>query len=213
MGEDDLLKELFHPGAAVKLEYMEKKDAIRAYSTRVEDLESEYLVLRSPTEKGKPVSIEEGCELTIWCEKKLVNQAYVTNVFVVENRPGNNPLLVCCKPKKIARTSLRRYARFTVELSCFLNIDGRLVEGRLIDISRSGCGIEIDQELQLPEGSFLEISIDIPGETGLVFSGEAVRITGADSGEKSKVALDIREISAGMKEVLHNYLFQCQLMN
>ncbi|MFO7952482.1 MAG: PilZ domain-containing protein [Bacillota bacterium] len=213
MVKGDLLNELFHPGAPVQMEFVVNKDSIKCYRIRVEDLEHEYLVLRSPIEKGEAISFEEGRELTLWCEKELFNQAYVTNVFVVENRPGDNPLLVCCKPQKIDQTSMRRYFRFSVDLNCSFEFEGHSVEGKVVDISRSGCSIEFDPGLHPSEGSFLEILINFPGDRPLGFTGKVARVAKNGSGKESCFALEIKEITRDMDEVLNNYLFKCQLMN
>ena len=212
MGDNDLLQELFHPGSIIKMEYTAEKDATKIYETKVEDLESEYLVLQSPVEDGKPVLIDEGRELTLWCEKKIDNQAYVTNVFVVENRPGEIPLLVCCKPQQIEKASLRRYSRFKVDLPCSCSLKKEVLEGRVVDISRSGCSVEFASSRQFSEGDILDLEIEIPGGSKLAFSGEVVRVLDAVPPGKNKIALEIKEMTAEMDEELKNYLFQCQLM-
>lgn len=213
MGENDLLQELFHPGATIKLDFAAEKDVIKSYDTKVEDLESEYLVLQSPVEDGEQVTIDEGRELTLWCKKKLDNQAYVTNVCVVENRPGETPLLVCCKPQQIEKTSLRRYSRFKVALSCSCIFKKETLEGSVVDISRSGCSVEFESGSQFSEGDILDIEVEIPGDSRLIFTGDVVRVFGTETSGKKRIALEIKEITAEMSEVLKNYLFQCQLMS
>jgi len=212
MGENDFLQELFHTGAPVRLNLAADKNSIKGYDTKVEDLESEYLVLQSPVEDGKPVLIDEGRELTLWCKKKMDNQAYVTNVCVIENRPGEKPLLVCCKPKQIEKTSLRRYSRFKVDLPCSFSFKQEVLEGRVVDISRIGCSVELESDSKFFEGDILELSIEIPGGSKLAFSGEVVRLLEAVPPGKHKIALEIKEMTAEMDEELKNYLFQCQLM-
>ncbi len=213
MAEDSVFTKLFHPGSTVNLEYATDRGSLEKYDTIVEDVENEYLILRSPLDgDNRVVLIEEGRELTLRCMEDKVRQAYVTNVFVIEIRPGRIPLLVCCKPHKIGRTSLRRYSRFDVELPCSC-LKGKIsFEGRVVNISLSGCRVETPTYSEMPEGSGIEVEIEILSNTLLTFKGELVREQDLSSNKKSIYAVDITEINEEMHEVLKNYIFQCQLL-
>lgn len=208
-----MMNELFHPGAALKVEIITETNLIRSYNTIIEDLEHNFLVLQAPFDNGIPVYVEEGRELTLRREIEEDQKAYVTNVFVIENRPGKVPLLVCGKPKEFKKTSLRRYARFDIDLFCECSTEYDHLPGRVTNISLSGCFVEIAKDAPLTEGTNIQTAIDIPGEYELTFSGEIVRTYDVSDDRKIGLALDIREISMEMKEVLKNYLFQCQLLN
>jgi len=213
VSEEKLMNELFHPGAALKMEIITEENMIRSYNTIIEDLEHNFLILQTPFDDGNPVYVEEGRELTLRREIEEDQKAYVTNVFVIENRPGRVPLLVCGKPKEFEKTSLRRYARFGVDLLCECSTEYAHLPGRVTNISLSGCFVEIAKDAPLIEGKNLQIAIDISGEDALTFSGEIVRTYDVSDNQKIGLALDIREISMEMKEILKNYLFQCQLLN
>lgn len=116
--KDALLKRLFYPNARVTLEYVSDNSNRKSYQTIVEDLEKEYLVIHCPVDEGKPVYLEEGQELTLWCELDRDDISYITSVFVIETRKGGMNLLVCCKSQKFQRSSLRRYSRFAVDPAC-----------------------------------------------------------------------------------------------
>jgi len=226
MAEDNgaLLKRLFYPGAEVNLEFVDEKNLFKNYDTLVEDLEKEYLVLQAPADRDKYLQLEEGRELTLWCEADWEKLAYVTSVFVIENRPGTVPLLVCCKPQRFERSSLRRYTRYEVDLGCVCTADSISTSGRVTDISLGGCCVELelvsrdsefgteDASSELTMGLNFHTVITIPDQPELVFIGQAARIFSADEG-KPGLALEIREISSENKEVLKNYLFQLQLMS
>ncbi len=220
-----LLRQLFYPGAIVSIEFVVDKDMVKSYDTRVADLEKEYLVLQSPEDNGVPVQFEEGRELTLWCESEQDKQAYVTSVFVIENRPGKVPLLVCCKPHKFERSSMRRYSRYEVELGCVCTTDGITASGQVTDISLGGCRVELDLvsknfdedprrfSKDIATGLNFNTVITIPDQPELTFTGQAARVFEPGSHQKLGLALEIREISTEMRELLKNYLFQCQLMS
>lgn len=213
MTDNSVFIKLFHPGSAVNLEYATDRGSLEQYDTIVEDVENEYLILRSPLDdENKVVLIEEGRELTLRCIENKARQAYVTNVFVIENRPGRIPLLVCCKPHKIARTSLRRYSRFNVELPCSCQAGTASFEGKVVNISLSGCRVETGAHGALPEGTGIEIEIENLSNTLLSFKGELAREQDTGDSKKTIYAVNITEITGEMHEALKNYIFQCQLL-
>jgi len=213
MGDANLVEKLFYPNVHVQIEYVVEKNIIKKYTTRVEDLETEYLILQTPICDGVPVLINEGRELTLRCEDDKTKQAYVTSVFVVENRQGEIPLLVCCKPKEINKTSLRRYSRFRIDLPCTYTVGKNSAYGRVTDISLTGCFVIIDRNPLLFEGAEMKIAINLSADNQLDFSGEVVRIYSVGSNHKIGIALDIRNISSPMRNNLKDYIFNRQLMN
>ncbi len=207
-----LIEEIFCPGSTVELEFVRDDGFVARHSTRVTDLEKEYIVLQAPVLRGVTIHIEEGRELTLRKREDRYKQAYVTSVFVVENRPGRTPAVVCTKPKEIDRTSLRRYSRFNAGLDCHCRINKKIYSGQAADLSMCGARVILDQSESLEKGAVLDLTIELPDGAKLIFSGEAVRV--GETGEPNKlvVAVDIREISADMHEALKNHLFHSQLM-
>lgn len=213
MAEDLLLEKAFNPGSTVTLEFAESGGSIKRYQTKVEDIEFEYLVLQTPVVNSIPIPIQEGQELTLRRLEESLNQAYVTNVFVIENRPGKIPLLICSKPREIGKTSMRRFTRFRADLPfCYTRAGEEPITGRLVDISLSGINGVIAAEQPVKEGTLLAVTVYLPGESELSMTGEVVRLYQIPENGKIGLAVDIREISSTMMEVLKNYLFQRQLM-
>ena len=116
MDSQELIEKIFSPGSRVIIEYVDAQKAIVNCSTRVEDLEGLYLVLQAPLVENIPVVFRESQELTLRRLDDQKKEAYLTNVFVIDIRQGKIPLLVCSKPQKIEKTSLRRFSRFGVDL-------------------------------------------------------------------------------------------------
>ncbi|MDZ4133326.1 MAG: flagellar brake protein, partial [Dethiobacteria bacterium] len=172
MVENLAVEDIFRPGDSVMLEFVDKGGVIKNYKTRIEDLDNEYLLLQMPIIKRIPVRIREGRELTIWRKEERNKQAYVTSVFVIENRPGKLSLLVCSKPKQISVTSRRRFFRCSVRLPFEYEIDKNLEAGTVTDLSLSGCFALIEADSQIKDGAILEMCIEIPGQTDLCLVGE-----------------------------------------
>lgn len=214
MDDDSLVETVFAPGNKLLLEYADKKKLVRKYNTVVEDLEGSYLVLQAPLEDGNPVTFRESQELTLRRVDDEKNEVYVTNVFVIDVRQGRIPLLVCSKPKKINKTSLRRFSRFNVNLPvkyCFKKED-KLYAARLNDLSLTGCYIVTETNTDLDEGAMIELIISIPGEAEVKIESKVIRIDESETeGNDIGIAIDYHHLDNVNREVLYSYIFQLQL--
>jgi c-di-GMP-binding flagellar brake protein YcgR len=208
--ENLAVEDIFRPGDSVMLEFVDKGGVIKNYKTRIEDLDNDYLLLQMPIIKRVPVRIREGRELTIWRKEERNKQAYVTSVYVIENRPGKVSLLVCSKPKQISVTSRRRFFRCSVRLPLEYEVEKDYAAGTVTDLSLSGCFALVEAESQVKDGSILQMSIEIPGQTELCLVGEVIRAQSLAGNKKIGIAVDFREITEGMQDILNSYLFQRQ---
>ncbi|HSW35765.1 MAG TPA: flagellar brake domain-containing protein [Candidatus Limnocylindrales bacterium] len=130
-----LLRNIFPPSSEVVVEFVNQVGVLEKYLSRVEDLESDYLLLQTPLVDKVPVLILEGQELTLRRLEVRSKQVYVVSVFVIENRPGKIPLLVCSKPKEINKISFRRFFRFKVDLPLVYTAGRIAFSGRVTDLS------------------------------------------------------------------------------
>lgn len=210
VAENLAVEDIFRPGDSVMLEFVDKGGVIKNYKTRIEDLENEFLLLQMPIIKRIPVRIREGRELTIWRKDERNKQAYVTSVYVIENRPGKVSLLVCSKPKQISVASRRRFFRCSVRLPFEYESDKNLGSGTVTDLSLSGCFALIEADAQVKDGAILEMCIEIPSQTDLSLVGEVIRAQGLAGNKKIGIAVDFREMTEGMQDILNSYLFQRQ---
>ena len=204
------IEDVFRPGDNVLIEMYDKGGVIKNYNTRVEDFEDDYLLLQMPIIQRVPVRLREGRELTLWRKDDLNKQAYLTSVQVVENRPGKISLLVCSKPKEISITSRRRFYRCSVQLPLTCWVDKISTAGTITDLSLSGFYAIVDPSPQIKAGVVLDLSIEMPGGSFLSLVGEVIRDQKISDNKKSGVAIDFREITEGMRDILNTYLFQQQ---
>lgn len=216
MHDEDMIIKLFAPGKKVLVEYVDKRMDVNRYQTLVEDLEGAYLVLQTPIANGEPVSFQESQELTLHQLDQQKHESYVTNVFVIDVRQDKIPLLVCSKPRKINRASLRRFTRFEVNLPFNYKFkkDDLNLTGRINDLSLSGCYALVKPDDRLKAGSVLEIIIAMPGEgTALNVKARVIRVDHPAVNEETPtgLALDYVELSDIDRETLYYYIFQLQL--
>ncbi len=216
MGEKGLLEKVFAPVSSIMIEYVDPRGVLKNCSTRVEDLEESYIILRAPYVKGHPERFFESQELTLRRLDSEQKEAYVTNVFVIDVRQGETPMLVCSKPKKINKTSLRRFSRFSVNMP-FTYIypkQGQERTGDICDLSLGGCYALIDPEPELKEGTAMQLLIDIQGDGNMLsLKGRVLRIDELDEGDKGRIgiAVDYYQLTDEMLEKLYGYIFQLQL--
>ncbi len=211
MTDDILIEKVFTAGSRVILEYVDSKGVVKNCGTRIEDLEGIYLVLQTPTVGNVPVVFRESQELTL---RRLVDQkkeAYVTNVFVIDIRQGKIPLLVCSKPKKVGRTSMRRFSRFDVELPLKYSPSEGKGSGFIRDISLSGCYALLSPDPAIEVGADLIFTITIPGEAEFTLSCKVTRTDFSGDNQTTGVAVEFHNVSDTIQEILYNYIFQLQL--
>lgn len=210
MVEKIAVEDVFRPGDNVMIEYIDRGGVIKNFKTRVEDLENAFLVLQMPIIRRAPVRIREGVELTLWRKEDRKKQAFVTNVYVIENRLGKVSLLVCSKPKKITVASRRRFFRCSVKMPFQYKTEKSSASGTVTDLSLSGLYALIDPDPNVREGALLEMTIEVPGESDLNLVGEIIRAHNLTGSKVLGIAVDFREITEGMQDILNRYLFQRQ---
>ena len=211
MDQEALIEIIFSRGSKIMLEYVDAQGAIKSCGTQVEDLEGSYLVLQAPIVNNVPVSFYESQELTLRCLNDKKEEAYVANVFVIDITQYKNSLLICSKPQKIDKTSLRRFSRFGVYLPLIFSTDSVSGSGFVNDISLSGCYALIDHNLKICEGMELNMIVSIPDEVDLVLNGKVIRVDRQVEKGKNGLAVDYHETTETVKEAIYNYIFQLQL--
>ncbi|MFU8793860.1 MAG: flagellar brake protein [Dethiobacteria bacterium] len=210
-----LIERVFAAGSMIILEYVDAAGTVKNCRTRVEDLEGNYLVLQTPVIDNAPVKFRESQELTLKRLDDSKQEAYVTNVFVIDVRQGKIPLLVCSKPKKVDRTSLRRFSRFDVDLPLKYTPSGTPSgtdgEDYVRDISLSGCYAVLNPDPEVKTGADLMLTITIPGEAEFTVSGRVIRTDPHVESKTIGAAVEFYNISDTIQEILYNYIFQLQL--
>ncbi len=209
---DKLLTEIiFAPGSRIVIEYVAEQGSLRQFNTKVEDLEGNYISLQNPMEDTAPVNFKESQELTLRRMDDHKLEAYVTNVFVIDIRQGEVPLLICSKPKKINKTSLRRFCRFPVDLLFNYTTGNSAGSGRLNDLSVSGCYALIEADAHVVSGLNLKLAVQIPAEAELHVKGKVIRVDRPNDSGKTGLAIDFVDLSDVEQEALYSYIFQLQL--
>lgn len=210
MVEKIAVEDIFRPGDNIMIEFVDRGGVIKNYKTRVEDLDSEFLLLQMPVIRRVPVRIREGIELTLWRKEDRKKQAYVANVYVIENRTGKVALLACSKPKKITVASRRRFFRCSVKMPFHYSAEKNSASGTVTDLSLSGLYALVDPDPEVKDNVLLDLQIEIPGETDLSLTGEVIRAHKLAGSKVLGIAVDFREITEGMQDILNRYLFQRQ---
>ncbi len=216
MEDEGLIEVVFAPGNRLILECADDKGVVKNHHTVVEDLEGAYLILQAPAKvDGSPVSFRESQELTLRRVDGEKSELYVTNVFVIDVRQGKVPLLVCSKPKKIDKTSLRRFSRFSVSLPVkyCLSKQDNYSYGRLNDLSLTGCYLMTDEDETIDEGTTLNLMLTIPGEGEVEVEGKVIRVdkSGEENRNISGIAIDYQKLDENKREILYSFIFQLQL--
>ena len=213
MNQQELIDKIFSPGSRVMLEYVDDQKMIKSCSTLIEDLEGVYLVLQAPVVENVALVFRESQELTLRRLDAQKEEAYVTNVFVVDIRQGKIPMLVCSKPKKIDKTSLRRFSRFGVKLPFIYknSANGLSGSGYINDLSLNGCYALTDKDPEVDKDVVLNLIVSFPDEEDLDIDVQVIRVDLLRERGMVGLAINYHEISEAIKEFIYNYIFQLQL--
>lgn len=211
MNDKTLTEKIFAPGSRIVIEYAAEQGLLRQFNTKVEDLEGNYIALQNSVVDTVPVNFKESQELTLRRVDDHRLEAYVTNVFVIDIRQGEVPLLICSKPKKINKTSLRRFCRFPVDLLFNYSTGDSAGSGRLNDLSVSGCYALIQADAHVVSGLNLKLAVQIPAEAELHVKGKVIRVDRPNDSGKTGLAIDFIDLSDVEQEALYSYIFQLQL--
>ncbi len=206
-----IIEEVFAPGSKVVVEYIDPKGLIKNHITKIEELEGLYIILQTPIVKDLPVPFRESQELTLRRLDSQKDEAYVTNVFVIDIKQGRIPLLVCSKPHKIDRTSLRRFARFGVDLPLKCTPAAKMEKCSVRDISLSGCYIKASAESGISGDRDINLIITLPGEGELAVKGKIIREDPPDNDHEIGLAIEFINVTDSIREALYSYIFQVQL--
>lgn len=211
MTDHNLKEAAFAPGNRITVEYVDLDSVVKTCATTVEDLEENYLVLKTPLIEGQPAAFKESQELTLSKLDDKTKAVYVTNVFVIDIRQGKVPLIVCSKPLKIERTSLRRYSRFGVDLPVLYSGSKTGGEGYICDLSLSGCYCVLKPNPKMIAEESLYLSFSIPGVSDVTVSAKIVRVDKMQDQEDHGVAFEFVDPGGSLQELLYGYIFQLQL--
>jgi len=162
---------LLVPGVRIGLE-VEQQGAQRVYHSVVESAEGGTAEVASPMEDGVTVPLRVGQRIGVVVRKNPF--AYRFETSILERASGRIPTITITTPPRVLRYQRREYLRVSVRFPAQiqLRMSGarggprvRMLEGRVVSLSGSGLGLEIDMTVR--KLRFLSVTFALPdGQAG-----------------------------------------------
>lgn len=157
------------------------------YTSRVEEINSDNLVLAMPMTKGYPVMLPIGSSFT---GKVIVDGVvYQFNSFLISKKVHPLPVWVVSIPSELKKIQLRSFVRISVQLPVkvsVINTKEQTVEEAALQSDNpplslytkdiSGGGVQIVTKQSIPVGTMLQLLLDVPSCGSIPVVGEVVRI-------------------------------------
>jgi c-di-GMP-binding flagellar brake protein YcgR len=181
------------------------------YSSRVEDLEEEIIVIGAPLKGGAIVPIHPG---------ELVEGFYsqhdgffVFQAEVADRRLEPVPVLLLRRPDSVRKVQRRRHFRLPVVLPVYYEVTGAesTLKGSTLDLS--GGGLSISMAEPLASGQELQLKLELPDGFAINAKGRVVSCTEVEAAVKPRrysAGIQFLGLSPQMEERIIGYIFQEQ---
>ncbi|ACB84999.1 flagellar brake protein [Natranaerobius thermophilus] len=152
-------------GLSIKIR-VDNKD----YSSRIEDMDSDYLYISTPMEKGQLVHFSQGSKISVYIIVK--GAVYNFEEKIKEQIKSPVPLLKISKPDKLKKIQRRQFFRLEKKLPVKYKILDDDCESELSDtkdayaLDISGGGLKLATQEIIPVNSFLELNFELNIDEG-----------------------------------------------
>lgn len=204
-------KEMIKIGQCLEIVMDGKDGGVVNYSSRVEDIEDNILVLAMPMDKGYPIIPEAGTMVT----GRIVDEraAYKLDTIYLGKRANPIPVWLVKMPETMKRYQQREFVRIDVLLNGSVQCeddDENLLPVEPVSIRNlSGGGAQLAFNRKVSIGKRLYLSCTIPGIGLLRVYSEVVR-TDEMINQYHVFAVKFLNMSEKVRVQLIRYIFDCQ---
>ena len=186
----------------VEVEITEDENPV-IYRTRVENITNSCIVLGAPMEQGRLVPLPPGTKIRVsYYDDKAT---YSFDSAVIDRNMGTLLQISIDRPISIRRTQRRNFVRINTKLPVsYTIISDELPEAAYsqqgITLDVSGGGIRFQTSLFLPEGTVLELKIDVQGLGQILALGKVVRTISSGGKDANSYLIGVQFMIIGEKE-------------
>jgi len=163
-----------------RLEIMlSKNNNTPRFTSRVEELTSDEMVIAMPMQKGRPIILESGRGFY----GKIITESgvYIFKSKFLSKRMYPLPVWVVTLPYEIEKTQQRAFVRFDVsqplQIEYFLDDDSEnAITLKVMTRDLSGGGLQAICEQSIKIGTKVNMTLTLPEEGDLEVDGEVIRV-------------------------------------
>ena len=204
-------KSLLEINQLVELEvyiHQNELDNIESFSSRIENIAGDNILVAAPFRQGTPVSFPQGKEINIRVRKDGITHLLHTKLIKSQKYPQY--LFLLSKPFKISRLQMRSWVRVDAELPVNYRMAGYPVDffqGSTVDISAGGIGLRSQHEID--KDTLLELEVEFPDSSLLQTTGLVTRSLPEKKGFYI-IGIEFKDLSSNDQECVVKYVFQKQ---
>lgn len=196
---------------------MKLKDYCRVYSTKIEEIEEDTIIIGAPVHKGVVLPFRPGQQLIVGIPKEDALYGFYTEV-VDRGKINDIPVLRIRKGKQSKRIQRRKYVRINGISKVDIKILKRSEKGdeviyfdrrKIREKNISGGGMLIVSPEALSIGTILEISISLPHFGVVRTVGEVVRYQKIE--DEYEIGISFVNLSEKDREKIIKYVYQRQV--
>jgi len=186
------------------------------YSSRVEEILPNTIVLAAPLKRGVIVPLRAGDTITVSYYGQTAGYSFTTKVIGASYQ--KLPLIAVQKPQKVNKIQRRNYIRIPASIPVrFLVLDDQrqpagsdLYSTETLDIS--GGGALIISPVKLSRDDCLDIELDLPRRGTIRVLGRVARVEKKKSeyGPRYLIGVDFSVIDKADREKIIQYVFELQ---
>ncbi|MBI2939775.1 MAG: flagellar brake domain-containing protein [Chloroflexi bacterium] len=200
----------FEPGARATIELEGQQEP---YSSRIEDVVDDTLVLAAPMRGGDVIRLEQGQKILLSVMRRM--NPYFFETTVVSNRAESTPLLVVKRPPDNTGVPKRQYIRVEVlidPVQIWVEEDGKYgktIRGMLLNISAGGCLLMARESI--PEHANILLKFSLPLNFGqMMVNGETLRTWErvGDGGRTYRTSVSFRDVPDKDRDRVIKFVFQ-----
>lgn len=204
-------KKLLKINQLVELEVnMHKKelDNIESFSSRIEDLAGDNILVAAPFRQGIPVSFPLGKEIYIRVRKDGIT--HLLHTKLIERRKRPQYLFLLSKPFNVSRLQMRNWVRVDADLPVNYRMAGYPIDfyqATTVDISGGGIGLHSEHEID--KDTLLELQVQLPNSYLLQSTGLVTRCLPEKKGYYV-IGIEFKDLSTNDQDCIIKYVFQKQ---
>lgn len=186
------------------------------FTSRIEEVDQDHLVIAMPMTKGQPIILSSGSKFFI---RLIVNQSvYQLTCAFLDKRLQPIPVWVISRPLEIKKIQQRAFVRLDTSMPVQWQLitdadveeEAPLISSTTRDLS--GGGVRIITRKPVPLGSLLNVILDLPGIGPLEILSEVVRVDQPQADlPVFWVGTKFVDIAENIRSKIIKYIFKKQL--
>jgi len=210
------LRNVLKVNQRVYIEILDNKGEVQRYSSRVENMSEDRVVLASPIKHRTPVFVPSGNYVTVIFTDNLC--VYSFRSKVIANYNQRIPFMVVKTPDKLEKIQQREYVRVPINLNVLLSYTDEDDQTREIwcksrDLSGGGLMLVNSKPFKLSKGDEVNLTFHLEGET-ISVKGEIMRVyheLDISGIERHILGVKFKELSEKDRQKIIKFVYQRQI--